>query len=29
MSPKEGMEKAIALLKKAIIFEQPGAMWWA
>jgi len=29
MSPKEGLEKAIALLKKAIIFEQPGAMWWA
>ena len=29
MSPKEGLEKAIALLKKAIIFEQPSAMWWA
>jgi sugar phosphate isomerase/epimerase len=29
MSPEEGLEKAIALLKKTIIFEQPGAMWWA
>ena len=29
MSPKEGLEKAIALLKDAIIYEQPGQMWWA
>lgn len=29
MSPKEGLEKAIALLKNAIIYEQPGQMWWA
>lgn len=29
MSPKEGLEKAVALLKKTIIFEQPGQMWWA
>ena len=29
MSPKEGLEKAIALLKNSIIYEQPGQMWWA
>lgn len=29
MSPKEGLEKAVALLKRAIIYEQPGQMWWA
>lgn len=29
MSPKEGLEKAVALLKDAIIYQQPGAMWWA
>lgn len=29
MSPKEGLEKAVALLKEAIIYQQPGAMWWA
>jgi len=29
MSPKEGLEKAIALLKNTIIYEQPGQMWWA
>ena len=29
MSPKEGLEKAVALLKKTIIYEQPGQMWWA
>ena len=29
MSPKEGLEKAIAFLKEVLIFEQPGAMWWA
>ena len=28
MSPKEGLEKAIALLKDAIIYENPGEMWW-
>ena len=29
MAPKEGLEKAIGLLKSAIIYEQPGQMWWA
>ncbi|MBE6640382.1 MAG: sugar phosphate isomerase/epimerase [Ruminococcaceae bacterium] len=29
MSPKEGLEKAVALLKKAIIYEKAGDMWWA
>ncbi len=29
MSPKEGLEKAIALLKESIIFETAGEMWWA
>ena len=29
MSPKEGLEKAVALLKDAIIYEKPGEMWWA
>ncbi len=29
MSPKEGLEKAVALLKKAIIYEKAGEMWWA
>ena len=29
MSVKEGLEKAIALLKRVIVFEQPGEMWWA
>jgi len=29
MSPKEGLEKAVSLLKKSIIYEQPGQMWWA
>lgn len=29
MSPKEGLEKAVSLLKNAIIYEQPDAMWWA
>lgn len=28
MSPKEGLEKAIAFLKDVIIFEDPDAMWW-
>ena len=29
MSPKEGLEKAIALLKETIIYETAGEMWWA
>lgn len=29
MSQKEGLEKAIEFLKDVIIFEKPGAMWWA
>ena len=29
MSPKEGLEKAVTLLKNAIIYEKAGAMWWA
>lgn len=28
MSPKEGLEKAVAFLKDVIIFESPDAMWW-
>lgn len=28
MSPKEGLEKAIKLLKEAIIYESAGEMWW-
>ena len=28
MSPKEGLEKAIAFLKKVLIYETPGQMWW-
>ena len=28
MSPKEGLEKAIALLKNVLIYETPGQMWW-
>lgn len=28
MSPREGLEKAIAFLKDVIIFENPGEMWW-
>ena len=28
MSPKEGLEKAVAFLKDAIIFENPADMWW-
>lgn len=28
MSPREGLEKAIAALKQSIIFENPGQMWW-
>lgn len=29
MSINEGLEKAIALLKKVLIFEPAGEMWWA
>jgi len=29
MSPKEGLEKAIAFLKNVIIYENAGEMWWA
>ena len=29
MSPKEGLEKAVSLLKDCIIYEKPGEMWWA
>lgn len=29
MSPREGLEKAVALLKGAIIYEKAGEMWWA
>ena len=28
MSPKEGLEKAIAFLKSVLIYESPGKMWW-
>lgn len=29
MSPKEGLEKAVSFLKKTLIYENPGEMWWA
>ena len=29
MSPKEGLEKAVAFLKDVLIYEQAGQMWWA
>lgn len=29
MSPTEGLEKAVALMKKVLIYENAGAMWWA
>ena len=29
MSKHEGLAKAAALLKDAVIAEQPGGMWWA
>lgn len=29
MSPREGLEKAVAFLKDVIIYEKAGAMWWA
>lgn len=28
MSPREGLTKAVQLLKQAVIKEQPGAAWW-
>ena len=28
MSPKEGLEKAVAFLKNVLIFENAGEMWW-
>ena len=28
MSPKEGLEKAIAFLKDVIIYENAGELWW-
>ena len=28
MSPKEGLEKAVAFLKELLIFENSGEMWW-
>ena len=29
MSPKEGLEKAVAFLKNTLIYENAGEMWWA
>ncbi|MBR3919026.1 MAG: sugar phosphate isomerase/epimerase [Clostridia bacterium] len=29
MSPAEGLQKAISLLKEVLIFEKAGEMWWA
>jgi len=29
LSPREGLEKAVALLKEAVVREPAGAMWWA
>lgn len=29
MSPREGLEKAVALMKNVIIYENAGEMWWA
>ncbi len=29
MSPTEGLEKAISILKEVLIFENAGEMWWA
>lgn len=28
MSPKEGLEKAVAFLKEVLIYENSGEMWW-
>lgn len=29
MSPREGLEKAVAFLKNTLIYESAGQMWWA
>ena len=29
MSPGEGLQKAIAILKETMAFEDRGGMWWA
>ena len=29
MSAGEGLSKAVAFLKEVLLFEKPGAMWWA
>lgn len=29
MSITEGLEKSVTVLKNVLVFEQPGAMWWA
>ena len=29
MSIQEGLEKAVAVLKEVLIFENAGEMWWA
>jgi sugar phosphate isomerase/epimerase len=29
MSKEEGLRKAVEFLKKTIIFQKPGEMWWA
>ena len=29
MSAQEGLEKAVAFLKQAVIFQEKGAMTWA
>ena len=29
MSTNEGFQKAVAFLKDVLLFEKPGAMWWA
>ena len=29
MSPREGLEKAVAFLKDVLIYEKAGDMWWA
>ena len=29
MSVREGLEKAVASLRDAVISEPPAAMWWA
>ena len=29
MSSREGLEKAVYFLKRTLIYENPGEMWWA